>query len=231
MKLEVDDVSFYYEGKKIFSGISLEIRQGELVLLSGPSGEGKTTLIEVLSGLQQPASGMIKWDEKILGKDIPTVKIDRKRSEMMGLFFWDHRLSSHLTGWENVLLPARLSGIKTNEVFIKEMAEIFFHHEKKEGDDILAKPAGKISAGQQERVAILRAFVLSPPFILADEMLRSLHPELREKLWSLIKKKCREMEIGLLLVTHHNELLNDPDINRKYYLSGGTLSESKKDKE
>jgi len=226
MRLELNNIHFHHENENnILLGVNFIIRQGELILISGPSGGGKTTMIEILAGLRQPKEGTITWGERTLyGEQLPVNRIDMERSRTMGLFFWDHRLSSHLTGWENILLPARLSGIQPDMNFIIEMADFFFRREKREEkEDVLRKPVKKMSAGQQERVAVLRAFVLKPPFVLADEMLRSVHPELREDLWTLIKRMCSELNIGLLLVTHHNELLNDPDIDRTMCLEGGVL--------
>ncbi len=227
--LELKDVSLYRKQnnkqKDVLKDVDFKLKQGELTILSGPSGQGKTTLLEILAGLQKPAKGDVVWDGKILYKeDLPMRAVDRMRNRLMGLFFWDHRLSSHLTGWENILLPAQLSGEIPDQQLIRDLVHVFFRSEEKEEEKILDKACRKMSAGQQERIAVIRSFVLSPPFILADEMLRSVDPELRDDLWALIKQKCREKEIGLLLVSHHKEILEDSDVDCVYSLEGGSIS-------
>jgi len=227
--IALENVSLKIKKKTILNNLTLRFSPGDLVLIQGPSGEGKTTMLEVLSGLRKPDSGRVTWSGRSLGQDIPHADLDKERCRLIGLVFWSYRLSAHLSGWDNIFLPAKLSGIKVDENKIIRMAKFFFRHDIESDadatsiEDLLSKKVKLMSGGQQERIATIRAFVLSPRFILADELLRSVDPGLRKEIWDYIKEKHRQMNLCTVVISHNNDFIVDNDFTAKYFFQNGML--------
>lgn len=218
MNITLENVCFNYNKEKpVLKDVNLLLSQGELVLIEGYSGAGKTTLLNVVAGVVRPDQGKVHWDGKVLFDHLHTGMVDKLRPRYLGVVFSDYRLVGHLTGWENIRLPAIVSDQTYAEELVHYLVDIFFHQDfSKDGKDLLDRPVATLSDGQKERVAVIRAFAVAPPFILADEMFSAIHPDLKKRLWGVVKELCREHNIGILLVSH-DLLLIEQDMDFKKY--------------
>ena len=200
---------FYIEGeqqRQVFSDVNLEINNGEFVVLLGRSGSGKSTLLNLLSGIDQPNSGQIV----VNGVDLTALSEHERtifRSRHIGFIFQLYNLIPTLTVLENVLLPLELSGTLKKG-----------HHERVTrlleavglADRTHSFP-DKLSGGEQQRVAILRALIHRPQLLLADEPTGNLDAETSNVVIKLLTALVRKEGKTLVLVTHNNEFANLAD--------------------
>jgi putative ABC transport system ATP-binding protein len=199
--------------------------------LRGESGAGKTTVLNMIAGLRRPEAGDVLWgDWPVYTADDsrrPATQVDRVRPDMLGFVFQDKRLASVLSGLQNIELPARLAGRKPDVAWIRQLTGVFFP--RLTPDEIEQKlRSGKVSSfsgGQQERVAAIRAFSLRPPFVLADEILDSVAPTERAEIWQQVKALCKANDIGLILVTHGEIFLSDPEVDKALEIRDGSIHE------
>ncbi|MDB6140868.1 MAG: transporter related [Verrucomicrobiaceae bacterium] len=181
---------------------SLEVGQGEVVALVGPSGAGKTTLLKLISGiLEAEAGGVVFEGEDLCG--LPPMKRRERRLTRMGVVFQDFALMNYLTVEENLLLPLRLGNGATaaHETKARILAD------KLEVSRYWHKPAAKLSQGEQQRVAIARALVHEPTLVLADEPTASLDATRKMTAARLMLDDARARGAALIMVTHDPELL------------------------
>ncbi len=181
-------------------GIDLTVRRGELVTVMGPSGHGKTTLLNCLSGLDQIDSGCVEID----GVDIHGLS-DRARTEhranTMGFIFQSFNLIPVLSAVENVELPLRAVGTKTAAA--RELAS---HMLARVGlADRMAHRPAEMSGGEQQRVAIARALVTEPAIIWADEPTGNLDSQTAEVVLELLLEVNRAGQ-SLVVVTHDDHI-------------------------
>jgi ABC-type lipoprotein export system ATPase subunit len=218
MNIALENICFNYKKEKpVLKDVDLLLPQGELVLIEGYSGAGKTTLLNLIAGVVRPDQGKVYWDGKVLFEDLHIGMVDKLRPRYVGVVFSDYRLVGHLSGWDNIRLPAIVSDQNYAEKLVKYLVDVFFQQDfTKDGKDLLDRPVSTLSDGQKERVAVIRAFAVQPPFILADEMFSAIHPDLKKHLWRVVKELCRENNIGILLVSH-DLLLIEQDMDFKKY--------------
>ena len=182
-------------------GASLAIRPKDFVALMGPSGSGKTTFIGVLSGLDRPDEGEVRWK----GSPITAMSADRRRSlrrAEMGLVFQSFGLLPALSAVENVELPLRVAGAPLAEA--RERAAAWL--ERLGMTDRLENRTFELSAGQQQRVAVARALIGEPEVVLADEPIAEVDTEnadlILEALWDVVRRGG-----AVLAATHNPEAL------------------------
>jgi ABC-type lipoprotein export system ATPase subunit len=221
------DLSYAVDGHSILKGTDkFVLNPGEFVCVSGPSGGGKTTFNNILSGLLKPASGKVFWGtNQIFPQEVK--KIDTLRNEWIGMIFQEARLASSLTGWENIYLPSQLSGRKVHKETLELMLEKLFLEQGMTESELhskLSNPVSCFSGGQMQRIAMIRALVTLPRFIFADEILNSVEPELQESIWSALKDICQTHEIGFMLITHNPLLLEDSIYKQNVYVKDGSLN-------
>ncbi|NNE90419.1 MAG: ABC transporter ATP-binding protein [Verrucomicrobiales bacterium] len=198
---------------EVLKGVSIEIRRGEKLFLSGASGAGKTSLLYTLAGLEQPNEGNVIID----GKDL--YRLSRKdqarlRNEKMGYVFQNFFLLPELTAIENVLIPS-LIGRKQNRDRAAELLERVGL-----GERLNHLPA-ELSGGEQQRVAIARSLVNDPEIIFADEPTGNLDSKAGRSVMDLLMDLVDERERTLLVVTHDTELAESGD--RKIELADGRV--------
>lgn len=191
-----------------------EIGEGEQVALVGPSGGGKTTLLNVISGITLPDSGRVE----IKGTDIAKMgesRRDRFRATRIGFVFQTFNLLGAFTALENVLLGMSFAGRGVDRSRAKQLLELVGL-----GHRLDHKPS-RLSVGEQQRVAIARALVNRPVLLLADEPTANVDPANQQSVLDLIRSACREGNVSLLLVTHALEVAKQfdrvdrlPDFNR-----------------
>ena len=211
--------SFFIRNKEfpVLTGVSLDVMKGEIVLIEGRSGAGKTTFISLLGGLESATSGVILWQGKRLGtidgEDWATL-----RKKKAGIIFQDYNLITSWTAYENVEAP-----LLFGETLDSDRRSQVHRLMKQLDIQSLAdnKPA-EMSEGQQQRVAVARAIVTEPMLILADEPTGGVDPEtggvIMSTLLSLVKKK----DASLLITTHGGSALRNI-ADRVFLLDKGTL--------
>lgn len=191
---------------EIIKGVNLEIKKGELASLIGPSGAGKTTILQIAGLLDSPTSGQVFINDINATKsnDENRTKI---RRENIGFVYQSHHLLPEFSALENTALPLLIQGKNKIEA-LKQAQEILQQVEL--ADRLHHKPA-QLSGGQQQRVAIARAVITKPSLILADEPTGNLDSEIANKVFDLIQTLVKKYNIGCLTVTHNEELAKKSD--------------------
>lgn len=183
----------------ILDDVSLEIPDGQFVAITGASGSGKSTLLGLIAGLDAPTTGAILID----GDDITKMSEDglaTLRSEKLGFIFQSFHLIPSLTAFENVLIPMEIRGQKDSKDRAGELlAEVGLtnrgHHYPTE-----------LSGGEQQRIAIARAFANSPKILLADEPTGNLDSRNGAHIFELMSNLHGQNNLSLVLVTHDQNL-------------------------
>jgi ABC-type lipoprotein export system ATPase subunit len=175
-----------------------EIAQGEQVVLVGQSGGGKTTLLNVISGITSPDSGSVVIDGTDVTRLHEAVR-DRFRAERIGIVFQTFNLLPAFSALENVLLGMTFGG-RTDRAFARELL----------GRVGLAKRLThrptQLSVGEQQRVAVARALASRPRLMLADEPTANVDVGNQETILKLIREACTEHNVSLLMVTHSQDV-------------------------
>jgi putative ABC transport system ATP-binding protein len=193
-----DIVKRYNETKNVLDGVSFSIGEREFVTIFGKSGCGKTTLLNIIGGLDRPTSGEIFVDGTgIVG--LSEDELARMRLTKIGFVFQDFNLLTDMTVRENIALPLRFSGFR-NQAKVDDLIEKF------EIRDIANETANKISGGEAQRVAIARALVNEPKIILADEPTGNLDQENTENVIKTFLLAMRDFGTTVVLATHDVDL-------------------------
>ncbi|MFA6147459.1 MAG: ABC transporter ATP-binding protein [bacterium] len=198
--IELRDVTKTFEGKArvtALSGITLAIRDGEMVAVMGPSGSGKSTLLNLMGGLDVPSSGSVLVAGKDLARESEKNRSLLRRSSVSYVFQAYHLMPT-LTASRNVALPLYLAGISRKEAEEKAAAVL-----REVG---LADRAGhlpdELSGGERQRVAIARALVTGAPLLLADEPTGNLDSARGKEILALLASIHRERGVTIVMVTH-----------------------------
>jgi putative ABC transport system ATP-binding protein len=200
---------------RVLDGIDLRIAAGEAVAIVGPSGSGKSTLLGVLAGLDRPTSGSVR----VLGTALESLDEDglaRLRRDSIGFVFQTFQLLGNLTARENILLPLELSRVPNAAARCDRLLERVGlaargHH----------YPA-QLSGGEQQRIAIARAFAPHPRILLADEPTGNLDPKTGESVLELLFELRAQQGSTLVLVTHDARVAARAD--RRIELVGGRIA-------
>jgi putative spermidine/putrescine transport system ATP-binding protein len=193
-KLKTRDVRKTYGSVVALEGTSIEMAEGEFLTLLGPSGSGKTTLLMAIAGLNDPDSGEIWIDGKLV-----TYTPSHQRG--LGMVFQNYALFPHLSVYENIAFPLRMR--KEREAIIREKVQRVLQTVELPG--VENRLPSELSGGQQQRIALARCFVYEPSIILMDEPLGALDKKLRDALQREIKHLHEDMGITVLYVTHDQE--------------------------
>lgn len=213
--IQLFNVSKSFGSSVALHEISLKIRKGEFVFISGPSGAGKTTLLRLVFGALRPTDGQILIDRINLNR-ISNHKLDLLRREM-GFVFQDFKLLQRKTIAQNVAIALEVTGERPSMIRKKTRHVLrAVGLEKKE----YAYPL-QISGGEQQRVAIARAIINNPMILLADEPTGNLDPELTKGIM-LLFRTINLRGTTVVIATHSRELLRDTD-QRIVHLQGGTI--------
>lgn len=192
----------YSSGTKeltVLQDISFSVEERETFAIVGPSGSGKTTLLGLCAGLDRPESGEIS----LCGIRLNSLNEDERavlRNQQVGFVFQDFQLLPTLTALENVSVPLELQGVKQASGNARELLE------KVGLGDRLNHYPSQLSGGEQQRVAVARAFSNRPSILFADEPTGNLDAETGEKIESLLFELNRELGTTLVIVTHDLEL-------------------------
>lgn len=192
--LEVRNLTVRFGDITAVDDLSLTVGTGEMVCVLGPSGCGKSTLLRVIAGLEEAATGTVRWQ----GEDITSLPVHRRG---FGLMFQDYALFPHRSVAANVAFGLRMQGLAKPEIR-RRVEEVL-------GRVGLAgmgnRGTGHLSGGQQQRVALARAIAPSPRLLMFDEPLGSLDRSLRERLVLELSEVLSGLGITALYVTHDQE--------------------------
>jgi lipoprotein-releasing system ATP-binding protein len=219
--LSVRDVhkSFFEGGSEIevLRGISFDLAEGERLAIMGESGVGKSTLLHILGTLDRPTKGKILYH----GRGLPTddEALCEFRNQQIGLVFQFHYLLPDFSALENVMLPALVQGRDAGQAHL-EAARLL---EVVGLKDRLSHRPGKLSGGEQQRVAVARAVILKPKLLLADEPTGSLDLRIGEEVQDLLFRLNEEHKIALIIATHNRQFAEK--IGRRAELRRGALFE------
>jgi putative ABC transport system ATP-binding protein len=188
----------YGAGVRALDGVSVKISGGERVGIMGPSGSGKSTLLNLACGLDDPTSGVVRFQGAPMSQLSDDART-RLRRERIGMVFQTFNLLATLTAVENACLPLRLRGLGRREAETKGLAML----ERVGLANRATHRPDELSGGERQRVAIARALVFGAPLLLADEPTGNLDSGTGEEILDLLDELNREFGITLLLVTHN----------------------------
>lgn len=215
--LKLKSIQKSYANENILKGINLTINDGDFATIMGPSGGGKSTLLSILSLLENPTAGSVYLDNKEINFKNEK-KLETLRRENIGLIFQNSNLISSLTPLENLLLA-----INSNESMRKKTLKC---QNLLNAVNLLDKKNAKISSlsgGEAQRVSIVRAVVNNPKIILCDEPTGALDSKNRDKVIKLLLETQKMFSCSLVIVTHDKTLGSLG--HRQFFLEDGVLNE------
>lgn len=190
----------------VLRGIDFEINKGEIVAVTGKSGSGKTTMLNIIGTLDRPDSGIVEFLDEDISK-YSDKKLAKFRNENIGFVFQFHYLLPEFDALENVMMPALVMG--KNEKEAEERAKELL--EKVGLGERLYHRSSELSGGEQQRVAFARALMNSPKLLLADEPTGNLDSKTSEELFNIMWNISRETETAFIVVTHDPMAANKAD--------------------
>ena len=198
--------------------VTLSIPSGQLVAIQGPTGGGKSTLLQMLGALDRPSSGTISLGDAELSH-LPDGKLGRIRATEIGFVFQGFNLIPTLTAQENVETALEPLGIPAAERRQRATAAL----ESVGLGDRAGHVPTELSGGQQQRVAIARALVKEPDVLLADEPTGNLDEQTRDEIMDLLEGIRRDRGLTLVIVTHDSAVAKRAE--RRLHLKHGTVTE------
>ena len=196
--------------------VSMKIRKGEFISVTGESGSGKSTLLNVLGSLDKPDSGKIMVGDK----DLVTMKdndLAAYRRRKTGFIFQTYNLIPVLNVVENIVLPLNLDNAKTDKDYLEELLELSGLSDKRN------RFPHELSGGQQQRVAFVRALIHKPEIIFADEPTGNLDNKTSRAIIAILKNSVRKYNQALVLITHDLSVASQADTI--YVMNDGVLSQ------
>ncbi|MGX1674048.1 ABC transporter ATP-binding protein [Streptomyces sp. NPDC055400] len=183
------------------AGVDLTIGDGDRLVIQGPTGGGKSTLLQMLGGLDRPTAGSIELDGVDLAK-LPEARLTKFRAESIGFVFQSFNLIPTLNAQENVetaLVPLGLKAADRRERAAQALNSVGL-------GERLGHLPGEMSGGQQQRVAIARALVKNPKVLLADEPTGNLDESMRDEIMDVLETMCKEHGLTFIMVTHDSSI-------------------------
>ncbi len=208
IKVENICKSYYIDGREIpvLRNIETEFSAGKITAIMGPSGVGKTTLLNIIGALDRATKGEVYFQGRPYSK-MNEIEMASFRNKTIGFVFQFHHLLGEFTALENVMMPQLISGV-SREAAEAASAEILT--ELGLSERLEHKP-NELSGGEQQRVAVARALVNKPKIVLADEPSGNLDRKTGTKLTNLLWNLCRDKGYGFIIVTHNRELAERAD--------------------
>lgn len=192
--LELKSVTKFFGANKVLDDVDLTVSDGEFLTLLGPSGCGKTTLLRLIAGFERPTTGKVIMN----GKEISYLSPNRRAVNMV---FQQYALFPHMTVFDNVAFGLKMKGVPKEEIEV----EVFSALEKVKMNKFSLRFPAELSSGQQQRVAMARAFINNPKILLLDEPLSALDYRLRQEMQIELKELQRDLGMTFVYVTHDQE--------------------------
>jgi len=204
--VKAENICKSYEGIEVLKGVSLNIKEGEIVSIVGSSGAGKSTLLQILGTLAESDRGSLQINGQTI-HDLKASNLSAFRNEEIGFIFQAHQLLPEFTALENVCLPAWIKGtskIETEKRAKKILTNLGL------ADRLNHKPM-ELSGGEQQRVAVARALINNPSVVFADEPSGNLDTTSAKALHELFFELRKQYKQTFVIVTHNRELAEMSD--------------------
>ncbi len=209
--LELIDIVHNYDGKRLLDGVNFSVSENEVLCLLGPSGGGKSTILRIIAGFEQPLSGKVLYKGRDI-KDDPVYKRD------FGMVFQDYALFPHMSVYDNVAFGLRMKGETGSELGKKVQAAL----DQVGMGDFAERKVTDLSGGEQQRIALARSLVVRPSLLMLDEPLGALDYSLRQTLIDELHEILGKNGMSAIYVTHdQNEAMSLSD--RIAILHGGKI--------
>ena len=182
-------------------GVDMEIEDGQWLAIQGPTGHGKSTLLQILGGLDRPTKGTVDFDGRDLAK-LRETEMTKVRAQSIGFIFQTFNLIPTLSAQENVetaLVPLGISAESRRSRAAEALSQVGL------GERVRHLPS-ELSGGQQQRVAIARALVKDPKVLLADEPTGNLDEDTRDEIIGLLEKLWQDQGLTMVIVTHDSRV-------------------------
>lgn len=189
---------------KALDGVDMEIKKGEFVCIAGRSGSGKSTMLNMLAGLEPPTSGEVEVLGEHMERLSETERI-RFRRKNIGFVFQSYNLIKELTGMENILLPVMLDKKKPDQAYLDKVIDML------DIRDRLSHLPSALSGGQQQRISIARALANKPAILFADEPTGNLDSNTTKEVMDIIVGQARRHGMTLILVSHDRTIAEYTD--------------------
>ena len=214
--IQARDITKSYGSLKVLKGISLDIKKGEIVSVTGASGAGKSTLLHILSTLDRADSGQVSLEGTDTGS-LNDRKLAEFRNKKIGFVFQFHHLLPEFTALENICIPAFIARTGKKEAEHRAMELLNFLNLS---DRATHKPS-ELSGGEQQRIAVARALVNQPAVLMADEPSGNLDSANARQLHQLFFDLRDKLNQTILIVTHNEELAEMSD--RRLLMKDGQI--------
>lgn len=200
MSLLISNLSYKRKNEEnLLHDINIEIDNGHLLVMQGESGCGKTTLLNIISGLLKPTDGLIKLNSNVLNSSEKFIAPEKRK---IGYVFQDYALFPHLTAHKNATYAYKNNYMELTDEYVLNALNLKSHTDKYPHE---------LSGGQQQRVAIARAILMHPQALIFDEPFSGLDKENIVETQNLIQDAIRVLNIPGIIVTHSLEHLQDID--------------------
>ena len=196
--LKCENIEFYIDGQNLFSNINLNLKPQKDLLITGPSGVGKTTLLSILCGIQKPTTGKITYNSIDL-YNLPENKIDEFRGKNLGVVFQNFNLINTFTVKQNLEIAVSTNNRKKSIPFFDLLDRVGLANKSH-------IKVANLSIGEKQRLAVARAFVGDPKWIFCDEPTSSLDDKNANIIANLIKEETMRCKASLVLITHDSRI-------------------------
>ena len=204
--IKLEGITKSFGSLQVLKGIDLEINKGEIVSIVGPSGAGKTALLQIMGTLDEPDAGTVQIDGTVVSR-MKEKELSAFRNKNIGFVFQFHQLLPEFTALENVMIPALIAGVSSKEANDRATKILDFMGLV---DRASHKP-NELSGGEKQRVAVARALINDPAVILADEPSGSLDTHNKEDLHQLFFDLRDRLGQTFVIVTHDEGLAKITD--------------------
>ena len=205
MNLIIESLNFSYKNEKVLKDLDFKYDSGVLNLISGNSGSGKTTFLNLLAGLEKPSSGSIILDDIILSNNNQFIEPENRE---IGFVFQDFSLFPHMNARQNI----EFAGKGNNDLFNKLINKLSI-------SEHLSKYPHELSGGQQQRVSIGRAIYSEPKILLIDEPISNQDKNNRIEIIEIVSEFIEQKDIICILVSHDEINIKGKIETRSYVLS------------